>query len=248
MITLNTILYEGNFNKFLNDDCWFFKFKSKFITKKLLTINNLISTDKFLSKVNVLKEKYEFDIIYVSEQKDFINKIYNLNIDENTTGYYYTIPYFVAIDNITTEYILNIASDSMDDILITNDFLFDSLHHLKTNQKCSTCMISWVKNNKIMPNGLTVGQHEENETSKDTGTRTFNYSFGFTDQFFIGRIDKLKAIDYNIPELISGKIYHGPEYGGNSFEKRMVGHQITNNVYNCIYKGNDYYIHDNNYY
>jgi hypothetical protein len=31
MITLNTIIYEGNFNNFLKEDNWFFTFKSKYI-------------------------------------------------------------------------------------------------------------------------------------------------------------------------------------------------------------------------
>ena len=61
-------------------------------------------------------------------------------------------------------------------------------------------------------------------------------------------IDKLKKIDYNIPESYANQFYNGPSYGGNSFEKRMVGNQVNNNIYNCIYKGDNYYIHDNNYY
>jgi len=243
MITLNTIIYEGNFDRFLNKDCWFFTFSSKLITKKLITVNNLSSTEHFITKVNELKKIYDFDIVYVSEHKDFANKIYNLNIDENTLGYYYTIPYFVAINNITTEYILNIASDCIGDILIDDDFLIRGVEEIKTNPMCSTTMVSWVKNNKIMDNGLTVGQHEENETSKHKGTLYFNYTKGFTDQFFLGNIEKLKHINYNLDSNYANT-YKGPYYGGNCFEKRMVAHQNYNNIYNCIYKGSQYYIHD----
>lgn len=243
MITLNTIIYEGNFDKFLKNDCWFFKFTSKFITKKLITVNNLTSTERFLSSVNDLKKLYDFDIVYVSENKDFVNKLYNLNIDENTVGYYYTIPYFVAIENISTEFILNVASDCMDDIFIDDDFLTNAINEIKINPKCSTTMVSWVKDNKLMPNGLTVGQHEENETAEHKGTEFFNHTKGFTDQFFLGNIDRLKKINYNLDSNYSNT-YHGPAYGGNCFEKRIVGHQNYNKLYNCIYKGNQYYIHD----
>lgn len=243
MITLNTIIYEGNFDKFLNKDCWFFTFSSKLITKKLITVNNLSSTESFLTKVNELKKIYDFDIVYVSEHKDFTNKIYNLNIDENTVGYYYTMPYFVAINNITTEYILNVASDCMGDILIDDDFLSSGIEEIKTNPKCSTAMVAWVKNNKIMENGLTVGQYEENETVKHNGTLYFNYTKGFTDQFFLGNIEKLKHINYNLDSNYANT-YNGPTYGGNCFEKRIVAHQNYNNIYNCIYKGSQYYIHD----
>ncbi len=243
MITLNTIIYEGNFDKFLNNETWFFKFNSKYITKKLITVNNLKSTERFLTMVNELKKLHVFDIVYVSDNKDTVNKLYSLNIDEKTLGYYYTIPYFVAIENVSTEYILNIATDCMSDIFIDDEFLYKAINEIKTNSKCSTVMVSWIKDNKIMSNGLTVGQHEENETSEDKGSENFNYTKGFTDQFFLGDINKLKKINYNLDEKYSST-YHGPNYGGNCFEKRIVGHQNYNKVYNCIYKGNQYYIHD----
>ncbi len=64
----------------------------------------------------------------------------------------------------------------------------------------------------------------------------------------MGSVDTLKKINFNIPESESERIYRGPEYGGNSFEKRMVAHQVSNDVCNCIFKGDNYYIHNNNYY
>lgn len=250
MITLNTIIYEGNFRKLLSDESWFIRFESPLITKKMVTVNNLSSLDELKER---LKRYPNIDVVYVDDNKDFVKMLYTLDINETTVGYYYTIPYFVAIDNTTTEFILNVATDCMDDIKISDDFLMDSIKELDTNDKCSSTMVAWTKNNYVMANKVTIGRHENFETfrkleRKYLDSEKFNYSFGFTDQFFLSKVDNLKKINYNIGTDVSERIYNGPSYGGNSFEKRMVGHQVLNNVCNCIYKGNDYYIHDGRYY
>ncbi len=141
----------------------------------------------------------------------------------------------------------------MSDIKIDDEFLNDSINELVNNPSCSTTMVAWTKNNYIMGDGKKVGETDSIGTFNKLNipfnqSEKFNYTFNFTDQFFMGITDNLKKIDFNISENISSKIYQGPAYGGNSFEKRMVGHQIQNNKYNCVYKGSQYYIHDNNYY
>lgn len=253
MITLNTILYEGNFNEILSPDSWFFTIKSDLITNKLLTINNITSIRLFSEKLANMKKQHNFDVVYVLENKDNAIKEFNLNIDETTVGYYYTIAYFVAIINTKTEFLLNVASDCMQDININDEFFRLSIKEIDNNEFCSTTMVAWTKNNYIMANGLTIGQYEHDETFKKLNreyviSEWFNYTANFTDQFFMGSIDKLKKIDYNISESYSNQIYNGPTYGGNCFEKRMVAHQVQNNRYNCVFKGNQYYIHDGKYY
>lgn len=250
MITLNTIVYEGNFRKVLTDNSWFITFTHPLITKKLLTVNNLVSINEFK---NLLINHPNIDVVYVSEHKDSVIEKYSLGINEETIGYFYTIPYFVSLETISTEFILNVASDCMDDIYISDSFILDSIKELDTNNKCSTTMVAWTKNNYVMTNKITIGKHENIETFKTLGkeyveTPNFNYSFGFTDQFFLGKVENLKRVNYNIGPDVSERIYNGPAYGGNSFEKRIVGHQVLNNVCNCIYKGRDYYIHDGRYY
>ena len=246
MITLNTILYEGNFDDFLVKNCWFFTLKSEFITNKLLTINNLTSINRFNKKIEELKKLYSFDIVYVSDHKESVNNIYNLNMVESTIGYFYTIPYFVAINTIKSDFILNVASDCMGDIFMDDNFLSLGMDEINNNPLCSTVMLPWVKDNQILANGVTIDQHEQKGTTDKSGSENFNYTKGFTDQFFMGNINKLKSIDYNLP-LTYSSTYHGPSYGGNCFEKRMVANQNYENIYNCIFKGNQYYIHDNNY-
>jgi len=253
MITLNTIVYEGNFRDVLSVGGWFLGFKSEYITKKMITVNNIQSKEEFNEMIDRLTKIFDLDVFYVDDHKREMIKKYKLHLNEATIGYVYTIPYFVTIDKTKTEYLLNVASDCMDDIRISDDFLIKAMNELKYNSLCSTTMVAWTKDNYIMANGKKIGEHEETETLKildrqEKPADRFNYSAGFTDQFFMGITEKLKSIDYNINESHSNLIYRGPSYGGNSFEKRMVGHQVYNNLYNCIYKGNDYYIHDKNYY
>ncbi len=250
MITLNTIIYENNFRDVLNDESWFIKFTDRFVTKKLVTVNNLTS----LTELNDLLLKYpEISVVYVEERLESVKEKFSLNINETTLGYVYTIPYFIAIDFIKTEYILNVATDCMTDINIDNEFLAAGISEIQNNPFCSTAMVAWTKNNYIMKDQKKVGETEQSETFKRLGnvcelSEAFNYTANFTDQFFLGSIDKLKKIDYNIPENYADRIYNGPNYGGYSFEKRMVGHQVLNKVYNCVYKGPQYYIHDGHYY
>ena len=171
-------------------------------------------------------------------------------MDQNTIGYHYTIPYFVMLDNIKTDYVLNVAGDSVQDIYIDDNFLEDSLEELESNPLCSSTMVSWVKDNRTMENGKTVGQHEYDELVKLKGVdnpEKFTYTTGFTDQFFLTRTENLRRNNYNLDPIYS-ESYKGPSYGGNCFEKRIVGIQVYTGTYNCVYKGQNYYIHDKRYY
>jgi uncharacterized membrane protein len=250
MITLNTIIYDGNYQDIIGDNSWFINFKSDLVTQKKITINNLSKENRY--KLESALTNITF--IDVNEKEvNKVNNIYKLGINSNSIGYYYTIPYFVALNNIKTKFILNVATDCMQDINIDDKFLKASVLELENNNKCSTTMVSWVKNNKVMSNGRTIGTHERLETFntlnvENIENKNFDQTFNFTDQFFMGSVYKLKNINYNIPETESNKIYKGPNYGGNSFEKRMVGHQVNNNVHNYIFKEKNYYIHDGNYY
>lgn len=254
MITLTTIIYEGNFEEILRSESWFFKFTNTNITNKCLIINNITSIDSFNNKLaRLYEEGLIFDVVYVKHTANNAIRYFKLDLDENSLGYNYTIPYFVMLLHIKTPYVLNIASDCMNDLLVTNDYINESINILSTEDKLTSTMVSWIKNNHIMENYKTVGQHEEIETfgilnTPQINVPMFNVRANFTDQFFLANVKKLKQIDYLISQNHTNKIYNGPSYGGNSFEKRIVDHHILNNQYNGVYTGNDYYIHDKKYY
>jgi hypothetical protein len=250
MITLTTIIYEGNYKDVLNEESWFFRYNSEYITDKLIVVNNLDSIDDFTNLYSELKKNHDFRFIYVDNYLKDINEFFGLGISKSVKGYVYTAPYFVMILNVNTKYVLNVATDCMDDLLLEDSFFEDSLIELQNNEHCSTTMLPWIKNNKVTKHGHKIGAYEEKSYSLQElrgDNEKFNYTLGFTDQFFLANIDKLKKIDYNLPEKYS-TTYKGPAYGGNSFEKRMVGHQSFTKTYNLIYNSNQYYIHDNKYF
>ena len=56
MITLSTTVYEKNFKFVLNDQSWFYKYKSPLVTKKNVTINNIKNVDEFLELKKIFEE------------------------------------------------------------------------------------------------------------------------------------------------------------------------------------------------
>ena len=122
MITLSTILYEKNYKNFFNEENFFWKFNSKYITSKILIINNIDSVEEFNEKINEWKKKFSFDIFFVSEYEEESIKHFNLNINKNQVGYLYSIPYYVMSNVCNTKYLLNIATDCTKNITLNDDF------------------------------------------------------------------------------------------------------------------------------
>jgi len=252
MITLTTILYEGNFTEILNQDSWFFKFKNKYVTKKMLIINNLTSFDLFNELTNQLKINNDFDIIFVDDHDKKSLDFFKLNMDKNSTGYWYSIPYFVAILNIKTPFIFNVSSDCCHEININDDYFEKSINILNDDNFYPVTTISWDKHWETfgVPNGIPnnvtcVGEWEQinaSNYSNNYALTDFWCSPVFSDQIFIGHVDKLKNIDYNCPKM---GFYNGPPYGGtNAFEARLSEYLAKNNLFRLIYKDkNLYYKH-----
>jgi predicted amino acid-binding ACT domain protein len=95
----------------LNEHSWFFNFENKYITKKMLTINNLTSIDLLNQLIDKLKIKHDFDVVFVSDYEKESLSFFNLLMDNTSVGYYYSIPYFVSILNTKTPFIFNVSSD-----------------------------------------------------------------------------------------------------------------------------------------
>jgi len=184
MITLSTVLYEKNFLNFFNESTWFWNFEHEFITEKLIVINNLVSKDLFSEISKNWSKKYNYRVCFVEEYENLAKEKFNLNFDKTNVGYVYSIPYYVMIVNTKTEYVLNVATDCMNDIFIEDEFLYQSINELNTNDKCLMTTISWVKPTQE-DNETYCGKHEMDSY------KLFNYktdyfypSYGFSDQFF----------------------------------------------------------------
>ena len=251
MITLSTIVYEKKLDDILSTDSWFFKFKSDFITAKLLIISNVLSVDITLQKISELSQYHNFDVIWVKDVADEVNYKYNLSTYEDDVGYWHTIPFFVGIDSTNTKFLFSVAADCMNDIFIDDDFLKHSIEELEHNSLCLTTTVEWDRDRK---NGFDciLGEYEQGmllnsgiDIPQPLPTN-FTYTSTFGDSVWLGITNTLKSIDYNVDTSHVPK-YLGPSYGGNCFEKRMFHYMNFNKVYRCISKGRQYYIHNGKY-
>ena len=112
-------------------------FFNKIIHAKIPVLLLLNKIDK--SNQELLEEQVQTWQIKVPNAEIFpISALekFNVNLDRNNIGYIYSIPYFVMFLNIETDYVLNIATDCMGDILIENDFIYESINSLETNNYC----------------------------------------------------------------------------------------------------------------
>jgi hypothetical protein len=259
MITLTTILYEGNFRFHLKENPWFRNFKSKYITKKRLLINNLSSTQEFEDILNDLYDPNEVELIYVSDYADKVIDIFNLNTKEGEVGYNYTVPYFVNIHTCTTPYFFNVSSDCCVDICVEDSFFEKSICLLeKDNGYIVTSLptekdwsiygypsfTQW-ESEQIHGKGITCqGEWEQVNIpgfSPEQELEDFWCSATFWDGVFLGHVEKLKSINYS--ECFgTNHIQAVAPYGGRgAFENRIADYLMYNNVHRAMLKSKTQY-------
>lgn len=263
MITLTTIIYDGNFKNILRDDSWFLNFKSKYVTKKRLNVNNISNKNEFEDYVNNMREKgFEFEIVYVDDLIDEANQYFNLNIHRNTLGFNYSIPYFTDILSISTPYMWNVASDCQLDIRVSDDFFEKSIKLLEGDNLYPFTVLSWeepwsdpIKRKQmdsispIFANCDSVGEWEQRGNQKyteDKALEDFWCSWKFADHCFIGKLDKLKNINYTLRGNAPWYAENIMPYAGlNAFEYMVTEYLASVGVFRAIYKSEtDYYKHD----
>lgn len=233
MITLNTIIYEGNFAEVLNLNSWFNTYQNSLITEKILIVNNITSVDHFNELKNLLPASIK--LYDAMEYLNLINIKYNINLSPDQLGFYYTLPYFVALYNAKNPYLFNVSSDCK--INCEDDFFIDSIFYLITNNNATSTTLPWRKY-------TNVNTEEQNTAFNYLGQlpaiEDFTYSIGFTDQVFLADVKKFNNIDYNTTH--EGSSFY-PLYGGNCFEKRVCSYHLNNNNYRLVYK-KYYFIHN----
>lgn len=255
MVTLNTIVYGDKWRNILSLDSWFFKFKSKFISKKLITVNNISSVDEFLNISEQIKKQIDFDIIYVDDLFSDIIKIFNLNLEKTNTCYNYLFPNLSTILSCKSKFLLHISEDCMHDIKLDDKFIKYSMQEIE-KKKCLSTTLPWTKDNKKMTDNFTVAQLESKHSFdylnlKKIKSCKFSYRLNFADHLYFSSIDKLMNVDYNIRDNIDGfynGIYKGPDHSGGSFEQRISDFNVKHHVFNCVFEDDQYYIHDGKYF
>jgi hypothetical protein len=259
MITLTTILYEGNFRFHLKENLWFRNFKSKYITKKRLLINNLESTQEFEDILNDSYDPEEVELVYVSDYADEVIDFFKLNIGEGDLGYNYTVPYFVNIYTCTTPYFFNVSSDCCVDICVKDSFFEKSIRllgddndyivtTLQTEKDWSThgypSFTSW-ESEQIHGKGVTCqGEWEQINIpgfKKEQELEDFWCSATFWDGIFMAHTDKLKSINYQ-ESFGHNSIQAVAPYGGRgAFENRIADYLMYKNVHRAMLKSKTQY-------
>jgi hypothetical protein len=248
MIVLNTLLYHGNASDLLRDDNWFLNYKSDLVSKKLITVNNVHDRNDMIVSLEAVKLKDpNLDYYFVEDYETRAIEYFKLDVDKNTTqGYYYIIPYFALILHLEKGFVFNVSDDCMKEIFFDDEFIKESIKEISNNDKIPVTTLGWGKPQSSF--GYDVGEWEQIETFKfqersEPEMEHFWHSIGFVDQVFIGSIDKLKNLDYNLTTY-DNTIYHGPWYCPNSWERRVAEYMHKNRMYRGVWKNaNQYYIH-----
>jgi hypothetical protein len=247
-MVLNTLLYENNYKKILNDFSWFFNYQSTIITKKLITVNNVNDRNFIEAELNFWKEKYNFEYFFVDNYEKQAIEYFKLDLNKQTTiGYYYIIPYFCLILFLNEGFVLHVSEDCTQQLYFDDNFLIESKKEILNNNKILSTILSFGYPKQSF--GKDIGEWEEEETFRvnhkiEPSLDNFWMSIGFSDQIFVASIDKLKKINYNL-ETYDNPIHStGPSYCPNSWERRVAEHLYKNNQYRGIWKNNQhYYIH-----
>lgn len=255
MITLTTILYEGNFRFHLKENNWFKNYKSNYITKKRLLINNLSSTNELEDILNESYDPEEVELVYVSDYSEEVIDYFNLSTSEGDLGYNYTVPYFVNIYTCNTPYFFNVSSDCCVDISVEDSFFQKSIKLLEQDNSYPVTALPWERDwsvygypDEIDRRDITcVGEWEQvNIDNLSEELEDFWCSEVFWDGVFLAHVDKLKNINYQECSGYNKKMAVAPYGGRNSFECRIADYLKYKNIYRPILKSkNQYAMHTN---
>jgi len=240
MISLATTVYDKNLDFVLSNDSWFLNYENELIKEKILVVNNISNKDVFLEKIQKNEKAKLLNVVFVDLFKEEAKKFFNININESTLGYFYTIQYFVLLLKCNNPFLFNVSTDCT--LNFEKDFLYDSIDELKKNERAIATTIPWCTN-------VNCGLGEEERTFKmieeeEKHLDKFYYSVFFSDQVFLSDVEKMKKINFNTNHPLSNFF---PIYGGNCFEKRVCSHFLTEKNFRLVYKKHNY-IHPNNLY
>lgn len=233
MITLYTILYDSIKNRALDENNWFNTFNHDMIGKKIIGYNNLIMDENTIKKINILKER---DIEFFDIEKHSNNTLNAFNITMNKTykGYKYTVPFLFGVYICETNYLLTVSADCTPNI--TNDFIKDSIEILKEDYVLSTVPKLKNKDGEMVNENYMVKAFNKVKTQYSSNIEKPNKFYltgAFSDQVFFTKANKIKNVDYNLPD---SKNIQTPTYGGKCFERRIGNYLQTKKMYRAIYE------------
>ena len=240
-IILTTNIYEKSFRSFLSDlDNDFFSLQSKYIRKKIISVNNLNpdSLEDFIRLENRVKEFFpEVEFVFSRDYKNKCSDLFNVNLSEGEVSYFYSIHNYTSLClGIESEidFVLTLGADCKLSSLSIDLFIKKSIGEIKKDPFLLSTTLPWSENFE------DIGKHEENLYPIDHCSESFYLSKVMSDQVFLCSSNKiLSVVDFNIQEIL----HPYPGYGYGGFENRLCNFMIKNNYLRGIFKEEIYYRH-----
>jgi hypothetical protein len=197
-------------------------------TKKALVINNV----KNRSKVEEYAKKAVVDGVITSYYfvADFIKEAlayFQLSKESLGKGYNYSNHELVSVYTCDTDYLLFYTSDTT------------------LNQKLSWIPLALAEmeksSNYKVANPIWNDKVDEAKKESSCEIENFYVGYGFSDQCFLVRTKDFRAPIYNEENPASARY---PEYGGDTFEKRVDSWMRNHNYLRLTYKYGSYFHED----
>lgn len=182
---------------------------------------------------NIYFSKLHNDIpITIHFVKNNLNQALSaFNINQFTEKDFY-IP-FVDLYLCETDYLLHINVDNS--LLNPNGITWidEAITLLSSDNRVLTCSPSW-----ITPHNTFDFDSDGPMSELVENNSNFILSSGFSDNFFLAKVETLSQIDFNVDVDSTSNF---PDYGGISFEKRIASYMQVNNLFRGLHK-NVFYI------
>lgn len=193
-------------------------------TKKVLIVNNVKDRSKVEKYAREAVDKAVITDYFFVE--DYINEAlehFQLTKEALGKGFYYSNHELISIYLCQTDYLVFFTGDTRLDRKIR--WIEPAITEFEKNSGFKVANPVW--NEKF--------DEAKNESTSEIGD--FYVSFGFSDQCFLVRTNDFKAPIYNETNSASERY---PEYGGETFEKRVDSWMRNHNFLRLTFKHGSY--------
>jgi hypothetical protein len=192
--------------------------------KRMLIINNVrnrAKVEKYARRA--VKSGVLTDYFFA---EDYINEAlecFQLTKEALGKGYYYSNHELASIYLCSTDYLLFYTGDTT---LYENvNWIDAALAEFENNDNYKVANLVWNR------------RYEEAKSESSFETQDFYVGYGFSDQSFLVRTKDFKAPIYNETNPASARY---PEYGGETFEKRVYSWMRNHHYLRLTYKHGSY--------
>jgi hypothetical protein len=202
------------------------------IDKKILIINNVNDPKLVCNESDKLVSNGIIDEWYlVDDYKNTVLTHFDLTENSFNGGYYYSISELVSIYVTKTDYLLHLSSDSNIESNNNTEWVNDAINIMETNPNVKCANPVW-NHSYINANSDSNGNEDKN----------WYYIQRFSDQCYLIPQKYFNQKIYNEKNYLAD--IHYPNYGGESFEKKVYSH-FKNNGFTTITNKRISYIHPN---